>query len=83
MVLIIIVYGLENVLEKKICGSLKISYALSLSHLYMLLFCLFKAPEYKKSHEIFTYLFSLVIFSFKKNIRNKYQQKLTKIWTNL
>ena len=59
MALIIIVYGLENVLERKICGSLNSFYALSLLHLYMHLFYPSKAQEYKKSHDV---LFFLTIF---------------------
>lgn len=59
MALIIIVYGLENVSGRKICGSLNSSYALSLLRLSMPLFYPFKALGYKKSHDV---LFFLTIF---------------------
>ena len=48
MGLIIIVYGLGNVLGRKTCGSLNNFYALCLLHLFMRLFYPFKAQEFKK-----------------------------------
>lgn len=52
MGLIIIVYGLGNVSERKICGSLNNFCALCLLHLFMLLFYLYKAQEYKKYRDL-------------------------------
>lgn len=70
MALITIVYGLGNVLERKICGSLNSSYALSLLPLYMRLFYPSKVLGFKKSHDVlffffnnfFNYLFFFVCF---------------------
>ena len=61
MGLIIIVYGLENVLGRKICGSLNSFCALCLLLLSMHLFCQYKAQEYKKYRDLLFFLTFLII----------------------